>query len=198
MRLVPGSFLTSRPMWIVGSYEKEIQGALNYAIGCGPQRVIDIGSANGYYMVGLAIQLPEATVIGFEAQAEGHWEEAKKLADANGVTERVVQKGRCATDKLREHCLPESFVLCDCEGGELELLDPFRVPTLRSCFIICEVHDCILPGLTGRLVSRFKRTHEITIVSEEARNPEEYPSCTDCLHSKSPSVSWKHAMWAVP
>ena len=174
MRLVPGCHLTTRPLWIVGCYEKEIHDSLNYVISRAPRRVIDIGSGYGYYLVGMALHLPEAVVVGFEARSEGHWEQALQLARANQVEGRVVQKGKCTVAELRGECIQDSFVLCDCEGAELELLDPVQVPSLRSCMVVCELHDCIVPGLTGRVVSRFKESHEISILPELPRQPDEY------------------------
>lgn len=174
MRLVPGTQLTNRPLWIVGCYEKEIHASLNYVIARAPRRVINIGSGYGYYLVGMALHLPEAVAVGFEARPEAHWEQTRQLAQANQVQNRVVQKAKCTVAELREACIQDSFVLCDCEGAEVELLDPAQVPNLRSCLIVCELHDCIVPGLTGQMVLRFKDSHEIVILPEIPRLADEY------------------------
>lgn len=174
MRLFEASHLATRPMWIVGSYEAELHDVINEMIVKAPQKVIDIGSAHGYYMIGLAIQLPSATVVGFEVQEVPHWQEASQLALVNGVAERVRQEGLCTQDTLARECEPGAFVLCDCEGGEVDLLDAEKIPCLKACYILCEVHDFYRPGATPLLIDRFSATHKIKIIQEQGRNAGDY------------------------
>jgi hypothetical protein len=174
MKLVKGTHLSLQPAMIVGSYEAELHHAIYKAISTAPDYVINIGSAHGYYATGLARHLPNTTVIAFEPESEENWDEALRLAEANGVTDKIIQKGLCTVTELRESCRPDSFVLCDCEGDEMTLLNPEAIPSLQSCYIICELHDFIVPGLTGELVRRFKKSHINQIHSEKARNPGEY------------------------
>jgi len=171
MKLVPDSFLTSRPIWIVGCYEQEIDEALCDLITNPPASVIDIGSAHGYYMVGLATQISHIPIIGFEAVEEPHWQEAKLLAQLNGVSGRITQKGFCDTDSLNSVITDRSAILIDCEGAEIDILDPDRSPALKTCRIICEVHDFYRPGITRELVDRFKHTHDICLLLESKRDP---------------------------
>ena len=128
MRLVPDSYLANMPMMIVGCYEQELHAVVNEVIARGPKALIDIGSAHGFYTVGFARHLPEARVVGFEAVVEEHWGQARLLAEANGVQNQVQQCGRCTVETLCSVCPPEALILCDCEGGEAELLDPAVVP----------------------------------------------------------------------
>jgi hypothetical protein len=174
MKLLPRSHLASRPIWIVGCYEKEVHEVINEIISLAPPKVIEIGSAQGYYLVGLAMHLPKSRIVGFEAEPRGNWEEAKQLALLNGVAGRVEQRGVCARQDLTAECEPGCFVLCDCEGAEAELLDPAAVEALKSSFILCELHDFYRPGLTGLLVDRFKHSHRIKIIEEVGRNPMDY------------------------
>jgi hypothetical protein len=62
-------------------------------------------------------------------------------------------------------------VLCDCEGGERELLDPGKVPALAGATIVVECHDFIDPTITQTLVDRLGPTHELEGVREAARDP---------------------------
>lgn len=173
MKLIKGSFLALQPPMILGSYESEIYHSLYRVICIAPRRIIDIGSAHGYYTVGLARQLPDSTIIAFEGD-EGHWNEAKRLAVENSVEDRIIQRGFCTVEELSTFCEPHSFILCDCEGGEINLLNPQAIPNMTSCYIVCELHDFLHDGITGELIRRFKKTHIITIHCEMGRDPINY------------------------
>lgn len=173
MRLVPGSYLASFPPFVIGCYERELHHVLNSLVVCPPATVIDIGSAHGYYTTGLARLLPLARVVGFEADV-GLWKDAAALAALNSVGDRISQLGRCDPQHLAEVCPGHSFVMCDCEGGEGEILDPVRVPGLLTSTIVCELHEFYVAGLTGTLVRRFGRTHSLDILLEAGRDPNDY------------------------
>lgn len=174
MKLVPNSFLTTRPIWTVGCYEQEIDEALCDLITNPPKKIIDIGSAHGFYMVGLATQIHDIPIIGFEADEKPHWLEARKLAELNNVSDRITQYGYCDTKSLDLVLDEGSAILCDCEGGELDILDPAACPKLKYCRILCELHDFYRPGVTGTLVNRFKNSHHIKLILEQKRDPSQF------------------------
>lgn len=174
MKIPTTSPLTSYPMFVVGSYEEEIHDALNHVIACAPARVINIGSAEGLYTVGLAKSIETVEVVAFERDFDKHLAAATELAEVNGVRDRIVFRGSCSAEDLNELGCDDSFVLCDCEGGEVELLDPEAVPGLRSCFIVCETHEFHREGATRLLISRFLDTHVATILDERVRDPRRY------------------------
>jgi len=174
MLLDPKSHLATKPMMIVGSYEREIHDIINLVIARSPNVVLNIGSADGYYSVGLARHLPHSKVIASEADLETHEKSARELAALNKVQSRILQQGACTLQNLKDTCVKDSFVLCDCEGAEAHLLDPEAVPDLRTCLIACELHDFYAEGLTGLLVSRFRNSHHIEIRCEGPRHPADY------------------------
>jgi hypothetical protein len=185
MKLEPGSFLTRRPMWATGCYEQEIEQALLEIIAKPPRRVIDLGSAYGYYSVGFATQIADAQIVAFEAD-ESIWLDAAKLADANGVRDRIEQRGLCTVSDLAAVGIPDSAVLCDCEGAEIELLVPDQLEFLKSSRIICEIHEFYREGATRTLISRFQQTHDIRVIIEQARNPAQFR----VLDGLSPTEKW--------
>jgi hypothetical protein len=69
--------------------------------------------------------------------------------------------------------------MCDCEGFELDLLDPARIPELETVDILVELHDFIRPGLTADLLSRFRTTHDIRLIDTTDRNPDDYAVLKD-------------------
>jgi hypothetical protein len=137
-------------------------------------RGINIGAAEGYYAAGLALRLPKAAIIAFEMD-QGARERCRQAAARNGVADRIDLRGVCDVTALRD-CLPEqALVFCDCEGGELGMLDPASVPALRSAFIIAECHDFADRSITDTLRNRFAPTHTVEMVTEGPRDPNRFP-----------------------
>jgi hypothetical protein len=174
MKIPLNSPLSNSPMHVIGCYEAEIHDVVADIICCPPPLIIDIGSAFGYYTVGLAYKTADSRIIGFEADKEFHWENARQLAEINGVENRIEQRGFCDSKALEEIAVAGTFVLCDCEGGEMQLLDPDKIPALKKCHILCEVHEFLAPNVTAKLVRRFQKTHNIKMLFEQERKPEKY------------------------
>jgi hypothetical protein len=174
MKLDAALALGRDPRFIVGSYEQEVHDVVNDVIASAPANVIDIGSAYGYYAVGFATKIANTRITAFEAVEEQHWKQLGELARINGVSDKIVQRGRCTPEALVEVCREGSFVLSDCEGAEAELCDPGRVPALTTCTILIELHEFNANRLLATLVERFRRSHTIRIIEESARNPSRY------------------------
>jgi hypothetical protein len=171
MKIPLDSPLANLPMYVLGSYEQETHEVLSRVICAPPPKIIIIGSAFGYYTVGLACQTMHTKVIGFEAEEHPHWKKAAELATLNKVADRITQKGFCDTNELYAVCEDGDFVMCDCEGGEVTLLDPVKTPALKNCEILCEVHEFYAPHATAILVERFKVSHQLNLINEQPRNP---------------------------
>jgi|SRR5579864_479058 len=174
MRLAEHLDLASDPKFVVGSYEEEIHEVINEVICMAPAHIIDIGSAFGYYAVGFALKIATTTVTAFEAVEDQHWEQLQELASLNNVSGKIVQRGRCTVDKLAQICTPKSFILCDCEGGEIDILQPDAISALSSCKILVELHEFHVANLVATLVRRFRDSHQIRIIQEQGRHPSRY------------------------
>jgi predicted O-methyltransferase YrrM len=174
MKLCEGSALSHDPRMIVGSYEQEVHDVINQVIADAPSHIVDIGAAYGYYAVGLAVKIANATVTAFEAIEEEHWRELKALAELNKVSHKIDQRGLCTPAEFAKVCTEAAFVLSDCEGAELELCDPATIPALKSCTLLIELHEFHKPRLVATLVQRFRSSHSIKIIDEERRDPSRY------------------------
>ena len=163
---------------LLGSYERELHPALERVVARGYEQVVDIGASDGYYAVGLAKQMPGATVQAFEMN-DFPARVCRALAAENGVADRIELHGLADLEALR--ALPErgSFVLCDCEGCEDELMDPGAVPLLRQSDLIVELHEFAVPGIQATIERRFGPTHEIEIVQTDKRYIGEFPKLMD-------------------
>lgn len=165
---------------LVGSYELEIQPFIREICQRSYGQVVNIGAAEGYYAVGLAQHLPGAVVLAYECEPESR-AVCEQVARLNGVTDRVRMRGLCDGPALIEALQSSetsnqpSLVVCDCEGGELALLDPALVPGLATADLLIELHDIIAPGITRTIASRFADTHRLEFVRSVHRDPEAYP-----------------------
>ncbi len=162
---------------LLGTYEREIAHWFEQLL-VGPARsFIDVGAAEGYYAVGMALRAPQWQVIAFELTAEGRALIAQ-MAASNGVADRISIRGACTPEAL-EAALMQSpgphLVLVDVEGYESELLDPARVPSLRHSTIIVELHPWAAPGLEAQLRARFAATHIIDAITDAPRTLAEFP-----------------------
>lgn len=160
---------------ILGCFELELHAAIEAAIEVGPEQVVNIGTADGYYVVGLALRLPDAQVLGIEPE-EWRVAQLRPIAEHNGVAERVeILLEPCTAALLDEHLRDEALVICDCDGPEADILDPAMVPRLRTARLIVETHDLIVPGTAARLRAALTPTHDIEMIESRERFVDDFP-----------------------
>lgn len=160
---------------IIGSYEHQLSDLIAGFPGRDYTRAVDIGSAEGYYVVGLARIMPGVKIFAFDIDPVAH-ELCRENAERNGVLEQVRFKPECTPTELSKVIESKTLIVCDCEGFEAEILDPVLVPRLDQCDMLVELHDLIVPGVSELIHQRFRHTHEITFFSETPRNPDAFPA----------------------
>ncbi len=153
---------------LLGSYESELHPHLRALAAAGLDCVIDVGCAEGYYAVGLARMIPEATVYAFDIDPAAR-EACAALAARNGVSDRVIIGGAFAPDGFEAFAGRRALVMMDAEGAEDDLLRPDLSPALAGMSLIVETHDLYRPGVVGRLAQRFAATHDLHIVHPQLK-----------------------------
>jgi hypothetical protein len=151
---------------LVGAYEIEIHPFIERIVSSPMSRFIDVGCAEGYYVVGIGRRRPDAEIIAFDIDAAAR-QMCRMTAKANNVNADI---RRLATTDYLATLAPGTVILSDCEGAERELLDPVQAPALCEVTILVEVHDFLSPGLTAELVNRFARSHKVDIIRTASRN----------------------------
>ena len=68
------------------------------------------------------------------------------------------------------------LLIVDCEGAEVELLHPARVPETLHCDMIIECHDFAKENATQILRSRFAASHDVVDIGEGPRDPSQFAS----------------------
>ena len=156
---------------IFGTYELEIVKYI--VLGCkDADYVIDIGAAEGYYAVGLLFNNPKLRCIAFECDKVAR-HLLDSLAILNNVADRLIcfDKADCVSLQTVLSQNGRGFVVVDIEGGEFELIDPVKVPGLKTIEFIVEIHDWFYPELNANSIfrDRFSFTHNIKEI--KARTP---------------------------
>jgi hypothetical protein len=167
---------------IAGTYERELKPFLDQLIIGSPDALVDVGAAEGYYAVGAAVAGWCQHIVAFESDPAAR-QAMSELMARNGVdASRIELRGSCTPVEL-EGVLARyqhPAVIMDVEGFEAFLLDPIRVPHLRTCRLLVEYHDFVLCGLRDEIVRRMNPTHAITAIEQEPRRADDLV-CTDPL-----------------
>lgn len=162
---------------LLGCYEMELHPAIADAARREPEIVVNIGSAEGYYAVGLARVLPAARIFAYDTDAMAR-ERCGEVARANGVDGRVTVRDGIGPEDFAAFAGSRVFVLCDIDGGEYALLDPARAPALAGFDLLVETHPLGNPP-TAEFAARFGQSHDAEIIGPTARDPDAFPLLAD-------------------
>jgi hypothetical protein len=176
MRYVEDSVGSAYIPKLLGIYESELYEEVETICRQRPTLIVDVGAAEGFYAVGMAVRNAQAKVIAFEMDLLGR-AALRKMSALNGVTDRVEVRAKCEPEDLKlalgDH--PNPVVICDVEGYEEKLLDLKSIPGLTHATILVELHDCIIPGITEKLRQRFGATHQIKHILQQPRSRAQFP-----------------------
>jgi hypothetical protein len=171
MMLASGSVEGCYVPKLLGCYEAELHPYIAKAAERGYEALINVGTAEGYYAIGMARLLPNCTVHTYDISPDAQ-ALCRELARQNGVAERVVIGGEFKGADFERFAERKTLVICDIEGAEFELLDSDRFPALRRLDIIVELHDTAQRKCSEIVPRRFAATHDIAIVYRSARDLE--------------------------
>jgi hypothetical protein len=136
---------------LLGTYERQLYPFLNEAASrC--DLIVDIGSAEGYFAVGLA-RLTGRPVMAFDVNGSER-QMIREVATLNQVSHRVTVFDWCSSAKLVDLVRGKrALVFCDIDGGEFSLFTPDVVEALRGCDVFIELHGA--PEENRGLIERF-------------------------------------------
>jgi hypothetical protein len=185
---------------LVGSYENELHVQLELLLAAGFKRIINVGAADGYYAVGAALRCPTATVYAFDIDPIAR-EWCQRTAALNGVTERIRIGGECSIDWMRslDDETPTLFIV-DCEGCELDVLQPTLAPVLRRATLLVELHEVKRPGVSEQIQARFRGTHASAVIDSRTRDPDSYPELAGFADGDVRAMLWERPyrmQWTV-
>lgn len=155
---------------LIGTYECELHETIQRVIRTRYDRLINVGSAEGYYAVGLARAMPWLLVQAYDINERRH-ANLLSLATMNATESRTTIARECTHRELQQCAGASVIVVCDIEGAELKLLDPDAAPALRDYDIIVEIHDTVNgTEVHDRLAERFRTSHDQTFIRAKNRS----------------------------
>ena len=184
---------------LLGCYEQPLQPYISAAIEKGYSTILNIGCAEGYYAVGLARAMPNTRSLAFDTDPKAQVA-CRELAAKNGVSDRVKVDGLFSPADFASYDQASILVFCDIEGAELELLDPEIAPALKSMDLIVESHECLRPGITKKLLSRFEETHTIELIEDNGSRQLDNPPAwfTKLSHLDQLLATWEWRSGPTP
>lgn len=156
----------SRSARLMGVYEASLHPVIEAIIAKSPALIVDIGSAEGYYAVGLARRLPKARILARDSSPKAQ-ALCRALAKANDVGDRVEIGGLFTHADFVACTAQPSVVICDIEGAEADLLDPSLAPGLLQADILVECHPGMASDVVETLTARFQDSHRITRIGRK-------------------------------
>lgn len=153
---------------LLGCYEQPLLPSIEAVIQAAYPKIINIGCAEGYYAVGMARRMLATRVLAFDLNPKAQ-QVCVELAAKNDVSDRVTVGALFKPEDFAAYAGGHVLVLCDIEGAERDLLDLERAPALAGMDLIVESHECLIPGITKRLIDRFAPTHNITVVEDNGQ-----------------------------
>jgi hypothetical protein len=149
---------------IIGTYEKEIHPVIEQICSKSYTQIINIGSGEGYYAVGLARRIANACVYAFDTDPEARHNTAA-MARVNLVSDRVLVDATCTALYLSEFKFTgRGLIISDCEGFEQYIFNRHNLHNFLHCDLLIETHDFVNINISTYLSELFSETHTIISV----------------------------------
>ena len=177
----------------IGTYEQELHAVIERAISLDPPSVLNVGCAEGFYAVGLAMRLPRARIYAADADPKALVATLHN-AKLNGVGNRVTAAGIVRPAIFCRYLQRRSLLIMDCEGAEFDLLDPDKAPILFETNVIVEVHSDA--GSHDELRARFAKSHSVIHIKAQRRTASDaerfsnFPNVIRALDELADDRSW--------
>ena len=152
---------------LLGCYESELHEILDQLISINYTEIIDVGCAEGYYAIGLAIRYQHSKVYAYDTNKEAQ-EMCHKMALLNQVENRILITGSLNAELLKTFIFKyRGLLIIDCEGYEDELFTKEVVGNLKNCDVLIELHPMYVEHIKDKIIQLFALTHHIEIISSQ-------------------------------
>ncbi len=153
---------------LLGTYESELRPCFEkIAIGNRYRKIVDVGFAEGFYLVGLGRMFGDAALVGFDTE-----DEAKTLCHANAAANHIKSSrlrlfGAFDADTFRRVLEDETLIVVDCEGFENDVIESVSPDERGKADWLIETHDHLVHGTTDRMIAALSDTHDVTEITTD-------------------------------
>ena len=152
---------------VLGCYESELNPSLESLLKTDYHSIVDIGCAEGYYAVGVAMRQPNAMVYAYDIDVKA-MDACEKMAKLNKAEKNMRFGTFCSPETLIGMDFEKkSLIFSDCEGYEMDLFTPDVVKNLKNCDLIIELHDLYTEKISPSIIDAFSASHQIKLVYSE-------------------------------
>lgn len=184
LKYIPESAGSVLLLKLIGCYEEVLHKTIEKNKRNSYDTIIDIGCAEGYYLIGFGKNNPQAKLVGYDIDTHA-LQLTKMLAEHNDLGNKLVLEKTCTPEKLGSDIQGNTLLICDAEGFEKTILNLELCPELKkvSDYII-ETHEFAAPGVVATLSDRLKQTHNIELITFATAKASKYPFITDIKNKK--------------
>lgn len=160
---------------ILGSYEDELHPLFSSIEKKQYRQILDIGCAEGFYVVGLGLKHPNAFIFAFDIDPNAI-DFCKRFVAANQLKNEIEYKGFCDDAFLSSFKFESpSLIISDCEGFEKHLFTQKSMPNLNQVDVLIEIHDDFDSQMATYIKSMFAQTHSLLEIKSVLKSSLNYP-----------------------
>ncbi len=153
---------------LLGTYESELRPCFQQISRRERYRkIIDIGFAEGYYLIGFGRLFADSQLVGFDTEDEAQ-QQCRANARVNGIDQRRLKlHGAFDAELFKKALEPNSLVIVDCEGTESEVVSGLSRDQAACADWLIETHDHLIDGTSSRIVAILGETHDLVEVTTD-------------------------------
>ncbi len=157
---------------LIGCYEEALHELIWHFLDNNYEKIIIIGSRDGYYTTGFARLIPNARIFGYELNTVA-LEFARANANSNQVADRVfLHPERYDSHMLmNEELTGRSLLFFNSDSSELEIFTEDAVSVLADADLLIQLNDFTDPGKKPKIMRLFKDTHEFQSIVQKRLAP---------------------------
>jgi len=180
---------------LLGIYESELHKYIGEIIKKKPDVIINVGSAEGYYAVGLKRLLPETEVFAFDIDNNAK-EKCMELSKINST--KVIIEDKFKPEILKDFKSKKIFIMCDIEGDEVNLFNSRNINLYEHAEMCIELHYSGSDHNVKIIPNTFKNTHETNLIWQKGKDFEVPEIISNLSHLDILLSAWEWRSYPTP
>ena len=180
---------------LLGIYESELHEYINELVKKRPDVIINVGSAEGYYAVGLKRLLPETEVFAFDIDDKAK-DKCKELSKLNSV--KVIIEDEFKPEILKDFSSKKIFIMCDIEGDEINLITQNNIKLFEKVEMCIELHISSNTHNVKIIPDIFRDSHKIDLIQQKGKNFEVPEIIANLSHLDILLSAWEWRSYPTP